>query len=173
MLTIRERGGKMEKDNLKKTIVSLRGKSFTEWQNGNKHESVMLAKQALEYTKLFQSFCDDPNEGMSQLASSYYDLALSLSENEEHSEALLCINQAIDIRIHLLRENPSQNTLIDLAISFRGRAKVYKRMNLIELATFDQKTRKEIEKLLGHEEKFEKAIVELLGDHELVNRLHV
>lgn len=133
----------------------------------------MLAKQALEATKLFQDVCNDPNEGMSQLASSYYDLAQSLSENEEHFEALQYINQAIDIRIHLLRGRPNQDTLIDLAISFRGRAKVYNRMNLIELAAFDQKTRKEIEKLLGDEENLEKAIVEMFGDHELVNRLHV
>lgn len=163
----------MEKDDLKKMIVSLRGKSLTECQNENKKESVLLAKQALEATKLFQDICDDPDEGLSQLASSYFDLAQSLSENEEHSEALKYINQAIDIRVQLLRKNPTQNMLINLAISFRGRAKVYKRMNLVELATFDQKTRKRIETLLGYEGNSEKAIIEILGDHGLLNRLHV
>ena len=82
-------------------IVSLRGKSLTECQNGKKNESVLLAKQALEATKLFQDICDDPDEGLSQLASSYFDLAQSLSENKEHSEALKYFNQAIDIRIQM------------------------------------------------------------------------
>ena len=57
----------MEKDNLKKMIVSLQGKSLTECQNGNKLESVLFAKQALETTKLFQDICDMSDELRQQI----------------------------------------------------------------------------------------------------------
>ena len=161
-------------ETIKTEIVHFRSESYKEAQKGNTSESILLAKKALELSQALCDICGNSNEGELQLATSYYDLAQSYSLHGDHLNALQNINFVINLRIQRLKKSLDQNSLVNLAISFRGRAKIYKRMGFIELAAFDQKTRKNIEKLLSTDEScLEDAVNEALGSCELADKLDV
>ena len=159
---------------LKTEIAHLRSESYKEAQKGNTNESILLAKKALDSSQALYDICNNPNEGEIQLATSYYDLSQSYSLHGDHLKALQYSNLVINLRIQRLKKSLDHNALIDLAISFRGRAKVYKRMGFIELAAFDQITRKNIEMLLSVEESsLKEAVYALLGSCKLADKLKI
>jgi len=153
-------------------IKHLRSESYQRTKKGKFDEAIALGVQSLEKAKEYQAKKCSSAGCRCILADTYLNLAQVCSAAGKHEEAMMYANMGINIRMKIARTYCDSDSLAHLALALRGRERIYIRAGLIELASCDEKMRKQINRSLGRVENEQTMLIaSILGDKSRLSRI--